>query len=454
MAQCRRRPALARLWSSGPAPTLGWRVSEPRGTAAPAPRVWNVGALLLAVSDALAARFSACVVQGELSGVTRAASGHCYFTLKDSAGAAAAVRCAMFRRAASLLDFSPRDGQQVELRGRIAVYEPRGEMQLVVESMRPLGAGSLYEQFLRLKAKLEAEGLFDAARKRALPALARRIGIVTSLAGAALHDMLTTLTRRAPQVQVIVYPSLVQGPEAPAALVAALAAAAQRREVDLLVVARGGGSIEDLWAFNDERVVRAIAAMPMPVISGVGHETDVTLADFAADLRAPTPTAAAELALPARDELLAGLAQVAQRLRVRVAHRLESQAQRLDRLALQLARPSQALAQARAQLQALDHRHARAIWRALETRRLAPQGLRERLVRASAAALHTRGAHLAALGGRLTALDPSQVLARGYAFVLDESAQPVTSAQAVQPGQPLTLQWHDGAVRARVEGAG
>jgi exodeoxyribonuclease VII large subunit len=320
--------------------------------------------------------------------------------------------------------------------------------------MRPLGAGSLYEQFLRLKAKLEADGLFDPARKRPLPALARRIGIVTSLAGAALHDLLTTLARRAPQVQVVVYPSLVQGPEAPAALVAALAAAAQRREVDLLIVARGGGSIEDLWAFNDERVVRAIAAMPMPVISGVGHETDVTLADFVADLRAPTPTAAAELALPARDELLAALGQVAQRLRVRVAHRLESQAQRLDRLALQLARPAQALAQARAQLQALDHRHARAVLRALEARRLAPQGLRERLVRAAAAALHGRGAHLAALGGRLTALDPSQVLARGYAFVLDAQARPVVSAQSVQPGQTLTLQWHDGAARARVEGAG
>jgi len=425
-------------------------VSEPNiGTSAP--RVWNVGALLLAVSDALAARFSACVVQGELSGVTRASSGHCYFTLKDGTGAAAAVRCAMFRRAASLLDFAPRDGQQVELRGRIAVYEPRGEMQLVVEAMRPLGAGSLYEQFLRLKAKLEAEGLFDPARKRPLPALARRIGIVTSLAGAALHDMLTTLARRAPQVQVVVYPSLVQGPDAPAALVGALAAAARRREVDLLVVARGGGSIEDLWAFNDERVVRAIGAMPMPVISGVGHETDVTLVDFVADLRAPTPTAAAELAVPARDELLAGLAQVAQRLRVRVAHRLESQAQWLDRLALQLARPSQALAQARAQLQSLDHRHARALWRSLETRRLAPQGLRERLLRATAVALHERGAHLAALGGRLTALDPSQVLARGYAFVLDAQAKPVTSARSVQTGQSLTLQWYDGAARTRVE---
>lgn len=416
------------------------------------PGVWSVGALLLAVGDALAARFSVCTVHGELSGVVRAASGHCYFTLKDSAGSAAAVRCAMFRRAASLLDFVPRDGQQVELRGRLSVYEPRGEMQLVVESMRPLGAGSLYEQFLRLKAKLEGEGLFDAARKRPLPTLARRVGIVTSLAGAALHDMLTTLARRAPQVPVLIYPSLVQGAEAPASLVAALQAAAARCEVDLLIVARGGGSIEDLWAFNDERVVRALAAMPMPVISGVGHETDVTLADFVADVRAPTPTAAAELAVPARAELLAALARVAQRLRLLVGHRLGSHAQRVDRMALQLARPARMLASAQAQLQALDHRRVRALGRALESTRVAPQALRERLGRALAAALHARGTRLAALGGRLAALDPSQVLARGYAFVLDAEARPVMSAHAVRAGQPLTLQWHDGVARARVEG--
>jgi exodeoxyribonuclease VII large subunit len=234
-------------------------LTEPAAPAVSA-RAWSVAALLLAVSDALAARFSGCTVHGELSGFTRAASGHCYFTLKDADGAAASVRCAMFRRAASLLDFTPRDGQQVELRGRIALYEPRGEMQFVAEAMRPLGAGSLYEQFLRLKAKLEAEGLFAPERRRELPALPRCVGIVTSLAGAALHDMLTTLARRAPQVQVVIYPSLVQGGEAPAALLAALAQAATRREADVLVIARGGGSIEDLWAFNDERVVRAVAA--------------------------------------------------------------------------------------------------------------------------------------------------------------------------------------------------
>ncbi|HKX95478.1 MAG TPA: exodeoxyribonuclease VII large subunit, partial [Methylibium sp.] len=241
-------------------------------------QVWEVAALVHAVGDALAARFGAVAVRGELAGFQRAASGHCYFTLKDADGSAA-LRCAMFRRAASLLDFAPADGALVELRGRLAVYEPRGELQFIVESMRRAGAGALYERFLRLKAQLEAEGLFDAARKRPLPAFPRRIGIVTSLAAAALHDVLTALARRAPQVQAIVYPSPVQGAEAPAALAAAIEAAGRRAEVDTLIVCRGGGSLEDLWAFNEALVVRAIAACPLPVVVGVGHETDVTLAD-------------------------------------------------------------------------------------------------------------------------------------------------------------------------------
>ena len=299
-------------------------------------RAWSVGALVLAVADALAARFGSCTVRGELSGFSRAASGHCYFTLKDADGAQAMLRCAMFRRAAALLDFAPRDGQQLELRGRVAVYEPRGELQFVVEAMRALGAGSLYEQFLALKAKLEGEGLFDVARKRALPRYPRRIGVVSSLGAAALQDVLIALARRAPQVAVIVYPSLVQGSEAPAALVAALTLAGQRREVDTLILARGGGSLEDLWAFNDERVVRAVAASPIPLICGVGHETDITLADFAADLRAPTPTAAAELAAPAAADLLEGLRALASRLSRGVERVLAAKAQRLDRLAPRL----------------------------------------------------------------------------------------------------------------------
>jgi exodeoxyribonuclease VII large subunit len=410
-----------------------------------------VAALLLAVGDALAARFSACTVQGELSGFTRAASGHCYFTLKDADGAAASVRCAMFRRAASLLDFAPRDGQQVELRGRLALYEPRGEMQFVAEAMRPLGAGSLYEQFLRLKAKLETEGLFDPARRRELPALPRCVGIVTSLAGAALHDMLTTLARRAPQVQVVVYPSLVQGSEAPATLLTALAQAAQRREADVLVIARGGGSIEDLWAFNDERVVRAVAAMPMPVVSGVGHETDVTLCDFAADLRAATPTAAAELVAPEREALLRALAQAAQRLQRGLARQLDAQGQRLDRLALQVARPAQAVTRAREALQALAWRHRRALEVALQRRGTEVERTHQRLRDATVARLAREAARLDALGARAHALDPSRVLARGYAFVLDAQRRAVVSARATSVGQALELQWHDGAVPVRVE---
>jgi exodeoxyribonuclease VII large subunit len=437
------------LWSTCCA-TARWPIVVEATAALPGARAWSVAALLAAISDTLNARYGACTVQGELSGFTRAASGHCYFTLKDADGAAASVRCAMFRRSASLLDFAPRDGRQVELRGRVAVYEPRGEMQFVVESMRALGAGSLYEQFLRLKARLDAEGVFDAAKKRALPAFAQRVGIVTSTAGAALHDMLTTLARRAPQVQVILYPSLVQGGEAPAALLSALNAAAARNEVDVLIVARGGGSTEDLWAFNDERVVRAVAALPMPVVSGVGHETDVTLCDFAADLRAATPTAAAELVAPEREALLAALAQAARRIERSSAQRLEVQAQRLDRLALQLARPGQAVSRARHHLQSLGHRCDRALRRLLEAQTTVPLRQREQLRRATASRLHAEQSRLAALGGRLRALDPTRVLARGYVFVLDGQQRPVVSARAAHAGEPLALQWHDGQVKVRV----
>jgi exodeoxyribonuclease VII large subunit len=414
-------------------------------------RAWSVGALVLAVADALAARFSSVVVAGELSGFTRAVSGHCYFTLKDADGAAASMRCALFRRAASLLDFAPRDGQHVELRGRIAVYEPRGELQFVAESMRALGAGSLYEQFLRLKARLEAQGLFDAARKRALPRLPACVGVVTSSAGAALHDVLTTLARRAPHVRVVVYPSPVQGADAPAALVAALGTAAARGEADVLILARGGGSLEDLWAFNDEQVVRAVAALPMPVVTGVGHETDVTLVDFAADLRAATPTAAAELVAPLRDELDAALVAAATRLRRRVGRHLDAQAQRLDHLALHLVRPQQAVAGARHALQALEHRHARALARGLDGWCASVPRRHERLRAAVRARLLAERARTAQLGARLAALDPSRVLARGYALVLDIDGGLIPAASAVAPGQSLALRFHDGRVGARAD---
>lgn len=417
---------------------------------APTRKIWGVAGLLAAVGESLAARFSVVVVGGELSGFTRAASGHCYFSLKDADGQAAALRCAMFRRAASLLDFAPADGALVELRGRVAVYEPRGELQFVVEAMRRAGAGTLYEQFLKLRARLEAEGLFDPGRKRPLPAYPRRLGVVTSLGAAALHDVLTALRRRAPQVEVVVYPSLVQGSEAPAALVAALAAANARAEVDALLLVRGGGSLEDLWAFNDERVVRAVAGSALPLVCGVGHETDVTLADLAADLRAPTPTAAAELAAPAREDCLAGLAALERLLAHRTQARLDQLGQRLDRLALRLARPSDALARQRRSLDLLAQRLSLA-----PARRLEPQGQRlmhlaQRREQALRVALQRQASRLEALQARLSALDPKHVLARGYAWLSDAQGLAVTRAADLNPGQPVRAVLADGEAQLQV----
>lgn len=420
---------------------------------APARAPWGVAALLLATADALAARFGAVTVRGELSGFSRAASGHCYFALKDADGAPALLRCAMFRRAASLVDFAPADGQQVEVRGRLGLYEPRGELNLVVESLQRLGTGTLYEEFLRRRAMLQAQGLFDAARKRPLPPYPRALGIVTSLGAAALHDVLTALARRAPQLRVVVYPSPVQGPEAPAALAQALHTAGLRRSADgteLLLLVRGGGSLEDLWAFNDERVVRAVAASPLPVVCGVGHETDLTLADLAADLRAPTPTAAAELAAPVRDELLAGLQGRADRLRRAVERQLHSRAQRLDAAAARLGRPAQVLAP---HLQRLAHQQQR-LQRALQSRRerLAEPlpRLAQRLGRALQGELQRHRLGLAAAAARLQAQDPQRVLRRGYAWVESADGRPVVSARALKVGQQVRAVWADGRARAEI----
>ena len=417
---------------------LGLPVVELHAGAA-VPRVWSVGALVLAVADALSARFAACTVHGELSGFTRAASGHCYFTLKDADGAQASMRCAMFRRAAGLLEFSPRDGLQVELRGRLAVYEPRGELQFVAEAMRTLGAGSLYEQFLALKAKLEVAGLFDAARKRSLPRYPQRIGVVSSLGAAALHDVMVALARRAPQVGVIVYPSLVQGAEAPPALVAALALAAERAEVDVLILARGGGALEDLWAFNDERVVRAVAASPIPIVCGVGHETDVTLADFAADLRAPTPTAAAELAAPAAADLLLGLQSIARSLMRAVERVLQARGQGLDRLVPRLGQPASRIAAQTRGLDQLASRLAAAAVRSRHIRSLALQALGARLVQAPRDCVAAPGHRLAMLEARLRALDPQRVVERGYSVLQTPTGSLLTDPQQLAPGQAMRL---------------
>jgi exodeoxyribonuclease VII large subunit len=390
-------------------------------------RIWDVALLVQAIGDALQTRFGAVAVRGELAGFTRAASGHCYFNLRAPDGSAG-LRCAMFRRAASFLDFSPRDGQVVELRGKLAVYEPRGELQLIVEAMRPAGEGALMEQFLRLKARLDAEGLFAAERKRPLPGFPRRIGVVTSLAAAALHDVVTALRRRAPHVEVVVYPAPVQGAEAPPLLVRAITEAGRRGEVDVLIVCRGGGSLEDLWAFNDEAVVRAIVASPVPVVCGVGHETDFTLADFAADLRAPTPTAAAELAAPERAACLEALAQRQRQWQQALQRRLDREAQRLDRAALRLSRPSELLRQHQQRLALLAQRHSTALPRALQQHRQ----------------------RLDLLAARLEALDPARVLQRGYAWVTDAEGRPLASVAQVQPGAALTAVLRDGRVRTTV----
>ena len=273
---------------------------SPANLATPAP-VIPVSLLNRMARERLESAFPLCWVAGEISNLTYAASGHVYFTLKD---AQAQVRCVMYRNRAQLLGWRLANGQRIEARVLVTLYEARGDFQLNVENARQAGTGNLYEEFLRRKARLDAEGLFAPEHKRDLPAFPRRIGLITSPQAAALRDVLTTLRRRAPQVGVVLYPTPVQGAGAAREIVAALRMAGERKECDLLILCRGGGSLEDLWEFNDEALARAIRACPLPVISGVGHETDFTLADFAADCRAPTPTAAAELAAPARDTLL------------------------------------------------------------------------------------------------------------------------------------------------------
>jgi exodeoxyribonuclease VII large subunit len=428
------------------------RVLEPAQGSAGLPRqVWGVAGLVHALADALASRFSACTVQGEVSGWSRAASGHCYFTLKDADGGEAMLRCAMFRRSAAMLGFAPRDGQRVTVRGRVAVYEPRGELQFVVEAMQAAGAGALYEQFLRLKARLEAEGLFSPERKRPLPAFPRRIGIVTSLGAAALHDVLTAFARRAPHVALVVYPSLVQGPDAPEALVQALQTAARRREVDLLLMCRGGGSLEDLWAFNDERVVRAVAASPIPLVCGVGHETDVSLSDFAADLRAPTPTAAAELAAPATRECQARLQQLADRLQRSLHQRIDTQSQRLDRAALRLARPSELLHREARRLDRCATRLRDAAQRLTQVQQQRLPMLAQRMERSVESSLVQRHQRLERLATSLAALDPARVLRRGYAWLSDAEGRPATGIAALAVGDRLTAVLADGQAGVLVQ---
>lgn len=407
-------------------------------------------------------------VEGEISNFTRAASGHWYFSLKDDQ---AQVRCVMFRGRNQFADFTPANGDHVEIRALPTLYEARGDFQLGAEAIRRAGAGRLYEAYLKLKARLEAEGLFDAARKRPLPRLPRTLGIVSSPQAAALRDVLTALARRLPGLAVILYPAPVQGQGAGARLAAAIQAASARAECDVLLVVRGGGSLEDLWSFNEEIVVRAIAAATMPVVSGVGHETDFTLADFAADLRAPTPTAAAELASPLREELLAGLVTQARRLVNAQARRLHDTGQRLDFLSRRLVHPAEQLRARQAALGQLAGRLQRAADALQQRRQLRLDSLQARLASptqtlqmhrqrlatltdrlARAHSAHTTRQHLtlARLATSLAHLDPQRVLARGYSLVQRADGTVVQDSGALLAGEALELRFHTGRARATV----
>ncbi|MEI6802120.1 MAG: exodeoxyribonuclease VII large subunit [Burkholderiales bacterium] len=423
-------------------------MTEPQNLA-PAPLVWPVGALCRAIGEALDNRFNPVGVRGEITGFARAASGHCYFSLKDETGQ---MRCAMFRRAAGLLEFAPKDGDRVELRGRVAVYEPRGELQLVVESLRPAGQGALFEQFLRLKAKLEREGLFDAARKRALPTMPRAIGVVTSLGAAALHDVVTALQRRVQHIAVVIAPASVQGTSAPGELVQAIqrlnawAPEPGAPALDLILLVRGGGSMEDLWAFNDEQLARTIAQSRLPVISGVGHETDFTIADFVADVRAPTPTAAAELVCQPTLAWLAEVQYQQERLRASVLRRLDQQAQRLDIASHRLGRPSGLAARQQLRLASWEQRLRHAVQTNLQARHVALERAHIDLPAATARALQRQGERLARADLRLGLLDPALVLKRGYAWLTDAQGAAVGRVDSTYPGQHLVATLADGKV--------
>jgi exodeoxyribonuclease VII large subunit len=431
--------------------------------------VMSVTELNRRVRALLENQFEMLWVSGELSNVKRAASGHWYFCLKDPG---AQIECAMFRTRAQFLDFRPEDGLRVEVRARVTLYEPRGNYQLVVEEIRKAGLGALYEAFEKLKAKLEDEGLFEAARKRPLPAFPRAIGIVTSPAAAALRDVLTTLRRRAPMVPVVLYPAQVQGEGAGAQVARAIALANARAECDVLIVCRGGGSLEDLWAFNEEAVARAIFASRLPVVSGVGHETDFSIADFVADLRAATPTAAAVAASPDRAALEERVAQIRRRLQRDLRRIVETASQRLDAASRRLLTPAERIAHdrerlaqharrmriaanmhatgTRAALAALSPRLARALPDLDAARRELERSAR-RLGIAAARSATERSRHLAALRASLGHLDPSQVLARGYSIVRDGEGKVLRSSAGLAQGAPLDIAFAEGGAKATVD---
>jgi exodeoxyribonuclease VII large subunit len=428
-----------------------------------ASQVITVSALNQAVARLLERSFPLQWISGEISNFTRASSGHWYFTLKDDA---AQVRAVMFRGRAQYAGFVPREGDKVEVRALVTLYGPRGDYQINVEAIRRAGVGSLFEAFQRLKERLAAAGLFAPERKRALPLFPRTIGIVTSPQAAALRDVLTALQRRAPHVRVVLYPTLVQGQQAGAQIAAAIDTASRRAECDVLLVVRGGGSMEDLWCFNEEVVAYAVANCAIPVVSGVGHETDFTICDFAADVRAATPTAAAELAATPRADWMGSLRADAIDLRRAMRRALGDAAQTLDNLQRRLLSPTARICQQRLQLQA----HATAMLHAtrnpLQQARFTVDRLAARLAarkpdataaRAAIGALqHRAGASmrnqlaqrrdaLQALSAQLELLNPQRTLERGYAIVTDAAGAVLRDPAHIQPGQTLGVRLAEGS---------
>ena len=442
-------------------------------TSTPAPRtVYAVSELAEILRGLLEDSLPNLWVQGEISNLAKPASGHWYFTLKDDK---AQLRCAMFRNANFYVRPPPANGDAVLIRGKVGIYPARGELQMIVDHLEPAGTGALLRAFEALKARLAAEGLFEAALKRPLPAAPRRIGLITSGSGAAVHDVLTTLARRWPLAEVSLYPVPVQGAEAPPAIVRALAELPRRAPVDVILLVRGGGSLEDLWAFNEEAVARAIRACPVPVVTGVGHEVDVTIADFAADLRAATPTAAAELATPDIAEWAAGLDGTRGQLAAAMRRRLERAGEQLERsqARLRLLHPGRRLQERAQRLDELDER-LRHAWNArLAAQRERLQGQAGRLLRADPALrLHSerrhvealatllrgrihaqladRGARLARAQALLDSLNPESVLARGYAIVRDEHGALLHDAAQVRPGAAIEARLARGSLTAEV----
>jgi exodeoxyribonuclease VII large subunit len=435
--------------------------------------VYSVSRLNREVRVLLERGFGTLWLEAEISNLARPGSGHWYFSLKD---AAAQVRCCMFRQRNMLCTFAPRDGQKVLVRARIGLYEQRGEYQIVIDHMEDAGLGALKRQFEELSAKLATEGLFAPERKRSLPMIPRRIGVITSPTGAAIRDILHVLARRFSAVPVLIYPVPVQGAGAAAEIAAAIRLAGRRAECDVLILARGGGSLEDLWAFNDEALARAIVASPIPIVSGIGHDVDFTIADFAADVRAPTPSAAAEIAVPDGEEWLASLARIALRLRRGMQRRLEAQRERLRWLIgrAALVSPSVRLSQQTQRLDELEQRMSRALrqiladgrailadrrgrlWQLSPMARLRGAAARQatlfaRLEAATLARLHQSRERLGPLVRTLNAVSPLATLDRGYAIVSREGGGILRSAEDAAPGSFIEARLAVGKIRARVE---